>query len=100
MKKIMIDGKETELRFVYDDSARAYFKTWKKMIDFWTPSYGSRAAAERYIGSQAVGTIVAGREGHSFPLVSAKHSGICTAAEKQELFKEALKYNNMSSIEV
>lgn len=99
MKKIFLNGKETELRFVYDDSARAYFKSWEKMIDFWAPSYGGRAVAERYIGSQAVGTIVAGSEGHSIPLVSAKHSGICTAAEKQEFFKEALKYNNMSSIE-
>ena len=94
-KTVKINGKETELRFVYSDGSYAYFPTWKEMIETWGEGYGSYVYADRHFRDTAYGTIVAG----SIPLVSAEHSGVCTAAEKKALFEKAMAFSGMSSIE-
>lgn len=99
-KNIIINGKETELRFVYSDGGYAYYPTWKEMIETWGKGYGSYDYADRHFRETAYGTIVAGSIGHSVPLVSAEHSGVCSAAEKKALFEKAMAFNGMSSIEI
>lgn len=84
---IKMNGKETELRFVYDDGAYAYFNTWNDLVKNWKDVYGNDTDA--HFRNYAHGTIVAGSIGHSVPLVSAEHSGVCSAAEKNALMEKA-----------